>query len=427
MKRKTMFFIQLSKVCINSMVVVSIIFMIQHVHAGVRPLQISEPPVIYTFMNALQVPPNCTLEDYGRGEVRGLLIGINEYASEELLDLRGSVNDVKLLHQALMGKGVKSENITTLTNAEAKGINILTQLDNLLASTGCGDFIFLHFSGAGYSGQRIKGMERLRYNPGTLLLSYDTPIDTTQGSLNLSQEIWGQNLAAAMVHIRNKGANIFLSADADLAEGLDLATRQNSLGKSTIWHWEPRDKRSQDENSFPGLFLEAGDFTIFYGAPFDEPVYEKNVDEKYFGQFTFALAHVIQASRQKTTVRELANQVLSFIDTNKFNLKPIFEASDPEIPFLGINSAIPSSTPVAVTFEMEELSRGDFLKTTNGNFELHGTIQEVESKDIEALFVNEQEVHVAKDGSFFSNILLAPGPNYLVVHGFTRGPGVRSL
>ena len=53
-------------------------------------------------------------------ERRALLIGINEYASPKVVDLRGAVNDVKMLRRILVSRfGFDEQNITVLVDEQA--------------------------------------------------------------------------------------------------------------------------------------------------------------------------------------------------------------------------------------------------------------------------------------------------------------------
>ncbi len=81
-----------------------------------------------------------------------LLVGVSGYPN--LTKLPGAANDVKLMRSVLERKGFKPEHIQTLADrvpgsALPTRTNILKALEQLIAKTGEGDYVYLHFSGHG--------------------------------------------------------------------------------------------------------------------------------------------------------------------------------------------------------------------------------------------------------------------------------------
>lgn len=80
---------------------------------------------------------------------RAVLIGINRYRVPGA-DLRGCVNDVKNLQQALTTYcGFSSKDITTLTDLQATKKAMQSAIQKLVASGKKGDVLLLHYSGHG--------------------------------------------------------------------------------------------------------------------------------------------------------------------------------------------------------------------------------------------------------------------------------------
>ena len=80
---------------------------------------------------------------------RAVLIGINKYRVPGA-DLRGCVNDVKNLQQALTTyAGFSAKDITTLTDLQATKKAMQSAIQKLIASGKKGDVLFLHYSGHG--------------------------------------------------------------------------------------------------------------------------------------------------------------------------------------------------------------------------------------------------------------------------------------
>ena len=92
----------------------------------------------------------------GAATVRGLAIGIDEYAS--LPDLEGAVADARDIHAALAGAGFGD--LTLLENGEATRARIVAEWRGLLARAEPGDTLVLSYAGhGGQEPERIAGSE----------------------------------------------------------------------------------------------------------------------------------------------------------------------------------------------------------------------------------------------------------------------------
>ena len=79
-----------------------------------------------------------------------LLIGINDYRSPTLLDLRGCVNDVMLMKTVLTNQfGFEPEQVAVLTDAQATRQGIIDAFRALTARARAGDVVLVHYSGHG--------------------------------------------------------------------------------------------------------------------------------------------------------------------------------------------------------------------------------------------------------------------------------------
>ena len=69
---------------------------------------------------------------------RALLIGVNEYRSKKVSDLKGAVNDVELAKLVLTTSfGFSEKNIETLTNEQATRKGILSAFERLTCKRRC--------------------------------------------------------------------------------------------------------------------------------------------------------------------------------------------------------------------------------------------------------------------------------------------------
>jgi hypothetical protein len=92
---------------------------------------------------------------------RALLIGISDYFYDDapeaerapgwkVKDLRGAVNDIRLMKQVLIQRfAFEEQNITMLEDGQATRKAMLAELKKIVAETGPEDVVYIHFSGHG--------------------------------------------------------------------------------------------------------------------------------------------------------------------------------------------------------------------------------------------------------------------------------------
>lgn len=80
---------------------------------------------------------------------RALLIGVGNYPTELGWTSLSAANDLEYLKSILPVKGFSSENITIILNEKATKAGIEKAMNELIASSGKGDIIMIHFSGHG--------------------------------------------------------------------------------------------------------------------------------------------------------------------------------------------------------------------------------------------------------------------------------------
>ena len=91
---------------------------------------------------------------------RALLIGINEYQTDEFARLRGAVNDVETMREILIGRyGFPESNVVVLTDSAATRQGILSAFDDLVKSASADDMVYVHYSGHGSQVQDLNGDE----------------------------------------------------------------------------------------------------------------------------------------------------------------------------------------------------------------------------------------------------------------------------
>ncbi|MCZ6915568.1 MAG: caspase family protein [Gemmatimonadetes bacterium] len=138
------------------------------------------------------------METAGRAPDKwALLVGINEYASEDITDLKGAVNDIERMKALLMGKfAFPEKNIKVLTNEQATHEGIVTAFqDHLINHTKRGDIVVFHYSGHGSQmrdqpdGDEADGMdESIVPHDSRQAGKYDISDDEINGLLRLLAE-----------------------------------------------------------------------------------------------------------------------------------------------------------------------------------------------------------------------------------------------
>lgn len=91
------------------------------------------------------------------GTKRAVLIGINQYADQNISPLQGCLNDVESMKAVLKHHGFQENNIIVLADKEATRSNILRQFAQLSQNTSVDDTVVIHFRGwgMGYKGPQI--------------------------------------------------------------------------------------------------------------------------------------------------------------------------------------------------------------------------------------------------------------------------------
>lgn len=254
-----------------------------------------------------------------RAEVSAILVGVADYTIESgIRDLKGPPNDVRLLADALTGRGVTD--ITLLADHLERGTRptrtaILSALAEKAATVGAGDFVFIHLSGHGTrqtdrDGDETDGLDEV-------FLPADAG-RAAEGTGLIENAILDDEIGAAVDAIRATGANVWLVMDScNSGTGLrgvgsNVATRfvdPASLGAST-----ERGARREDRDDAGSADLPGG-IIAFYAAQSSEPAREVDMGgedrgEDWFGVFTSRLAaHLVGEATY--TFRQLFQAVLS--------------------------------------------------------------------------------------------------------------------
>jgi hypothetical protein len=213
-------------------------------------------------------------------EKLALLIGINQHA--HLPDIRGCVNDVKLMHNVLQeGFGFSPEGIKLLLDDQASRARILEGMDWLLEQADKGDVVVMHFSGHGAqvpdaTGTRSSGMV-------STIVPYDAGLRTAEGE----DLITYNEIRDWLLKMTQITPNVTLTFDCDhagtISSGLD--------GK-------PLDKTR---------------YVFIGGCCEDEYAIEYPVQDLYHGVFTYALVQELLEAESGASYKDVFERVTTTV------------------------------------------------------------------------------------------------------------------
>lgn len=200
------------------------------------------PPAYHRFPDRPAAAPARTGKS---GPFRALLVGVDDYDSPAPLDLAGARNDVQALAATLRARGASVEVRTDVDRA-----TLIAALDRVVTDTGCGDFVFFHFSGSSVP-QALPSAAR-----DVVLMTRD--VDPARIGTHV-QGLAGAELAEAVIAMRNRGAFVFTSLDGCHADGVDFA----NVRHRATWRWAPGDAPAPGRLA---LRADAGGFAAFFAS-----------------------------------------------------------------------------------------------------------------------------------------------------------------
>ncbi len=335
-------------------------------------------------------------------EIRALLVGVSDYLYIDA-DLRGPANDVGLIADTLIQRGVAQENIAVLAAETARvpdGVQnagvptraaILQGLSDLADVARDGDIVFIYYSGHGsqapdQSGDEAGGMDEI-------LLAADTK--GWDGNAGLVQgAILDDELGMSVQAILSTGAQVIAVLDAchsgtgfrDLPQSA-TASRYVSPSQLGLPQTQSFDEAGTIASGFDG------DFVFFYSAQSDErafetPVGDQAVDANWYGDFTRAFANVLATRNELSWGQVLQVSIDTLQNTGGAKQTPDAEGTLIQTQMFG-------STPPerSVTFTNNRLDAGAIHGLTPGaTIELRSLTPAQDSAQLPAMTVTLNHV-----------------------------------
>jgi len=230
---------------------------------------------------------------------RALLIGVNDYLTEEFADLRGAVNDVELMRDVLVNKyGFDTANVTVLTDRDATREHILAALDELARQAAPDDMVYVHYSGHGSQVKDLNGDEDDGMDE--TILPHDA---RTDGVPDITDDEIGEFLQA----LRVRTAIIVLdSCHSGTATRGDILTRSVPPDTRVELYARPDD----DVATRAVVPIDVPDQYIFMsGAASHQNALDGPIQGKYRGFFSYALAEALETAGANATPRQIHEQV----------------------------------------------------------------------------------------------------------------------
>ncbi len=280
----------------------------------------------------------CTALSAARADAdaHALLIGINNYESESVPDLRGAVNDVALLRRVLVDRlGFPAENVRALLDKDADRRSIMDALADLAARVDTGDTVYVHFSGHGsqvkdQNGDEFDGLDE------TILPSdartRGVP-DITDDELEATFDTLAAKRQLIVFDSCHSGT---ITRSARLTS---LATRHN-LAPDALSNYRgrsvPRDERVdlyRVRSSAPVtrevVPVDELAHVLMTGAPAGEEALDGPVGDIWHGLFSYALGQTLNALGADASPVEVHDRVRSELRTLQAALS--IRAPDPQL------------------------------------------------------------------------------------------------
>lgn len=238
-----------------------------------------------------------------RAEHRAVLVGVSDYAVLDA-DLRGPANDVALMAEVLIGRGVPVAEMTVLTSQPGllpKGVasaaptraGILHALDDVAARSRAGDTVVFYFSGHGAQAPDTSGDEGGGHDEIFLpadAAGWKGAVGAVENALTDDElQVWAQGLLArgvrliGLIDACHSDTGFRDIGGAGVARGLSPADLGIPAGAEPV-------------PPGPALPPLAGAFVFLYSSQSDQRSYEYPVGDSglWQGAFTLRLADVLR-------------------------------------------------------------------------------------------------------------------------------------
>ncbi|MCA9468528.1 MAG: caspase family protein [Nitrospira sp.] len=273
------------------------------------------------------------LDVWAQQSKRALLIGIDEYKSDRIPDLRGCGNDVELMRNILVGKfNVPAEHVTVLKNEQATHAGIVQAIQTqLIAKAQPDEVIILHYSGHGSQmrdaegdqGDEIDGLDET-------IVPHDS---RTDGVFDISDD----EINGLLEQLTQKTKNVTVILDS-------CHSGAAARGGTTVREIAPDDRVPPPAPAYARSSREVGEgdadfrlngsnYVLISGCLASQLSNESVFNDRRHGVLTWFLAEALQAAGDTTTYEALMDEV-------KRDVTLKFPTQDPQLEGLGTNQVV---------------------------------------------------------------------------------------
>jgi hypothetical protein len=349
---------------------------------GLGGFRVSMAGIATSVPNEVRERERCQ-NDSPPGVIHALLIGVGRYRQQSSLPLlRGTANDVALLSQTLINKGVKPENMTILIDDQATVDGVFTAINELNKKIKCGDQLLVHFSGQ---------------SDGNALFTFDARQESGKwiGVIN------GDEFREKLSKLSYGYVPILIFMDTGLVESLKLPyliRSSDKYGKIAIFY----PGKIPDELPLPT------ELTVEHQSSTEE-----KETTKIYGFFSWCLTNSLTQFPGLFKIYELAANMNRCLINRDFSNSLSFSATDWDMTlnFPGV-STTPSSDPDIEFVNLPSEQRGLVINIKQPRFRLEGRIRGPDQPL--ATLVNNDVVKV-NNGQFAHDITLETGRNEITV------------
>lgn len=405
----------------------------------------------------------------GNGRTHAIIVGA-PFGDQ----VEGTSNDVGLLREVLLFRGVDADRIHPLSGADATFANLAGQAQAVLDQASCGDSVLIHISAAALRGSEIIPGPGLLFDPGGPLATagsapaplpgdpsnvtregLDQPLETVQ---DLSPELRriaasgpfillaptgdrhdtllpAGTLADFAGRLRGRGVHVTVSLDTNYAEVFALEDRQPPARNASLWRnrLTPDGWAADWPDPLPGF---AGALTVFYGTGPDELSTEARVQEdgdvqRSYGAFTFHLAAALVAADRtspEAVARATAPASAGEGKAQKVaqNTSYVFLSTDPTRDIV-LESRPPATEGDRFIRILSPVETRDAVPLDEPVLTIEGQV--VAPVRTLVVTINGKRAETGPDGSFRHDILLQHGVNRIDIIAITADntPLLRSM
>lgn len=266
---------------------------------------------------------------------RALLIGIDDYKSSSVSDLKGTVNDVMLMRNILIGKfGVPKDNIRVLTNKDATHAGIIDAIrTHLIDQAAPGDVSILHYSGHGSRMRDASGDEIDGWDETIVPHDSRTPgvFDISDDQLNgLLRELTGKTKNVTFIlDSCNSGTGLRAAGNTTRAISPDLRPPPPQAAHAVS-------TRGASEGS-DGISLADSNYVLISGSRADQLSNESLFEGKRHGALTWFLTRALLATATEPTYEDVMDSVRLDVVSRYPTQEPQLEGKGTDLVLFGVD------------------------------------------------------------------------------------------